>query len=64
MKYKDLKCPKCNKETLHRTRRRMAPGRKGSGAYEKYEAKHCLVCNHYWGYSKPKSRGATRISLR
>ena len=56
MKYDTIMCPKCRKETIHRTRRKygMASRKGGKESFLKYEAKHCLVCNHYWGYSKDK----------
>lgn len=49
-KYDDFNCPRCRKMTLHKLRRKFKAGRDGRGSVMLYEAKHCLVCNHYWGY--------------
>ena len=61
-KYEDFLCPKCNKETLHRLRNKYGIGDKGKG-YLKYQAKHCLTCNHYHGYKRPEKK-ERMISLR
>ena len=53
MKYDELRCPRCFKTTLHRVRRKYGVSNDGK-SFMKYEAKHCLVCNKYWGYSKKK----------
>lgn len=62
-KYGEFLCPKCNKETLHRVRNKYGTGDKGK-PFLKYQAKHCLVCNNYYGYSKESKRKETMISLR
>ena len=66
-KYDELLCPRCNKETIHRIKNRFGVTKKGSrssGAFLKYQAKHCLVCNLYWGYSKKEPKAERMVSLR
>jgi len=66
-KYEDFLCPKCNKETLHRLKNKYGTGDKGK-SYLKYQARHCLVCNHYHGYKNDKTKGekirGNMVSLR
>lgn len=65
-KYDELICPRCKKETLHRIKNKY--GSKGGKSFLKYQAKHCLVCNHYWGYKERTTRTErkkeTIVSLR
>jgi len=55
MKYDELKCPRCKRETVHRIRNKYGLGRDGK-SFLKYQSKHCLVCNKYWGYIEKKPR--------
>lgn len=67
MKYEELICPNCRKETLHRVRNKYGLGDKGK-PYLKNQIKHCLTCNFYHGYKEKRTRAErkeeTMVSLR
>ena len=63
MKYEDFHCPRCRKDTLHRVKNKYGVASDGK-SFLKYQAKHCLVCNKYWGYSRDRKKAQKHVSFK